>query len=296
MKINYKSSYSYLILIGLALLVLCAVIFIFGKKTELVKHERIIQYSFSVSNETGELLNDAYFHVYAPVKRTSTQSTASVTASHPYVLKIDDEYNQLLEFKFDVIAPYETRIIRIRVGLEMLSHPDELENIQPSKYLGAEPYIEINAPLLVKQATLLKKNSDLNTAQSVYDWVSEHINYTGYIDDDLGALSAMQTRIGDCTEYMNLFSALMRIHGIPTRQIGGFIYENSATLKARDYHNWSEIFIDKKWHIVDPQKKSFLENYSSYIAMRVIKHNEESVLDNSHQLAFASAGLKIKMN
>lgn len=248
---------------------------------------KVFQYGFNVQNTGNELLKDVEFSVYAPVKRTATQLLLDLNASHPYELVSDSLGNQVLKFRFDGIAPYETRIVRIKVEMAFADASNHLPDVDPEEFLIRERYIETSEPLLIEMAGQLRQDSPLSTVRKTYEWVSGYLEYKGYIEEDRGALSAFQSRQGDCTEYMYLFNALARINDIPAKSVGGYVYSESAVFKARDYHNWSEIFIDGKWMIVDSQKKSFFENQSYYIAMRIISEESNSLLGNSHRFAFS---------
>lgn len=58
-----------------------------------------------------------------------------------------------------------------------------------------------------------------------------------------------------CTDYVLVFMALMRAKGIPAKYIetisrDWLIYGNEKDIRG---HIFAEIFINNKWHIVDPQ-------------------------------------------
>jgi transglutaminase-like putative cysteine protease len=257
---------------------------------------RTFQYSFNIQNTGNELLKDAEFFVYSPVQRTANQSLLNLDTTHPYELLTDALGNRILRFRLDYIAPYETRIVRIRAELGISESSNKVPDIDPRQFLAPEKYIEINEPALIAVANRLKRDSSLETARSIYEWVSGYLEYKEYVEEDKGALYALDSKQGDCTEYMYLFNALARINGIPVRSMGGYVYPENATFKSRDYHNWSEAFIDGKWRIVDPQKKSFLENQSHYIAMRIITEESHPLLGNSHRFAYSDKALAVKMN
>lgn len=278
--------------LGLALGLLLCILFAVGGFFLHDKPEypirKVFQYGFNIQNTGNELLNDVEFAVYAPVKRTATQSLLDLNASHPYELVSDSLGNQVLRFRFDRIAPYETRIVRVKVELAFTDVSNHFPDLDPKEFLNRERYIETSEPLLIERAGQLRQDTPLSTARKTYEWVSGYLEYKGYIEEDRGALSAFQSRQGDCTEYMYLFNALARINGIPAKSVGGYVYSENAVFKARDYHNWSEIFIDGKWMIVDPQKRSFFENQSYYIAMRIISEESNSLLGNSHRFAYSA--------
>lgn len=54
------------------------------------------------------------------------------------------------------------------------------------------------------------------------------------------ALKTLERRKGTCSEYINLFIAIMRNLGIPTRFITGVIVEKERT----NYHAWAECYLE----------------------------------------------------
>jgi len=132
--------------------------------------------------------------------------------------------------------------------------------------------------------------------KQAYSWVAENIAYAGYIEEDRGALYALRNKRGDCTEYMYLFSALARSQGIPTRGVGGFVIADDAVLKARDFHNWAEVYLDRKWRVVDPQHKKFLQTEPDYIAMRLLFDRDDGAIGNTQGFSHADENLDLKMN
>ena len=257
---------------------------------------RTIQYSFTVQNTSNQLINNAELFVYAPVKQTATQTTLSIQSSHDYLLMTDHLGNQVLKYTFPILAPFEMRIVRIRAELGMSENSNKLAAEDLQEFLNAEPFIEVDHPELITVAEQLAKDNVSATVKSIYAWVANSIDYQGYVKDDLGALYALQNKQGDCTEYMYLTTALNRINGIPARGVGGYVYSENATLKPKDYHNWSEVYINDRWYVVDAQKKYFQDKQSNFIAMRIITDESRALLGNSHRFAYSGESIKVTMN
>jgi transglutaminase-like putative cysteine protease len=258
--------------------------------------KRQIQYSFALQNETNRLLERADFWTYAPVKQTATQRCERLEVSFPYELLVDDLGNQVLHFTFDRIPPFGTKIITIQAELALSDTPNLLPVPVPDTFLRPEKYIEADAPEVGQLAHKLKDPQSQNTPESIFKWVSENLRYTGYQRSDRGALYALRNKQGDCTEYMYLFAALCRANGIPARGLGGYFCSADSILKANEYHNWAEFYQDGRWRVADPQKKFFMRNGSSFIAMQVIRENPENPMGEFHRFRFVGEGLKVKMN
>jgi len=261
-------------------------------------HSRNIRYSFTLQNKTNTLLENINFRAFAPVKQTSFQLTEKITATLPFDLDVDDLGNQILTFKIKRLPPYALQVITIDSTLKLSKQPNVMKLEEKEKYLAEERYIEISDKRLIARSNKLTVDKKLDTARKILKWVGLNVKYSGYIKDDRGALYALKYREGDCTEYMYLYNALARVAGIPSRGIGGFVYNEDAVLRPKDYHNWSEIYLNGAWRVVDPQNKKFMENESSFIAMRIIANgiNDDGSLKNTHQISISNKNMSVKMN
>lgn len=78
---------------------------------------------------------------------------------------------------------------------------------------------------------------------------------SAYVEDDSGSdavsvLEVVRTRRGDCTEHTELFTALARAAGIPTREVSGLMYMGDSVRRFGG-HAWNEVVLDGKWVPVD---------------------------------------------
>ena len=163
-------------------------------------------------------------------------------------------------------------------------------------YLNSEKYIESESEVIVSLASELQRSDSSATAEAIYYWVVENMEYKGFVTEDRGALFAVENSEGDCTEYAYLVTALARANELPSRSIAGFAYSENARVSAKDYHNWSEVMFDKKWWLIDAQKEVFMEKFADYIAMRIISNSEDAVFDNSQKYFHIDAPLTAVMN
>lgn len=255
-----------------------------------------IRYSFTIQNTTNQLLRNTEFWTYAPVKQTPTQRCVSLETSHPYELILDDLGNQILYFRFDTMPPYATKIITIKADLKLSNTPNQTIVPDLKRFLRAEKYVESDAPELLRLAEKLKDQEPVRTAENIFRWVADHVQYTGYLSNERGALYALRKKQGDCTEFMYLFAALCRANVVPARGIGGYVSVKNTVFKPNDYHNWAEFYQDGAWRIADPQRKVFRQNQWHYIAMRVIGESQDNPMGKYHRFRFAGDGLKVKMN
>ncbi|MFO7540859.1 MAG: transglutaminase domain-containing protein, partial [Chloroflexota bacterium] len=92
-------------------------------------------------------------------------------------------------------------------------------------------------------------------AQKSAAWTAQNIAYDNRLAqqiwngriDSLSALETLDRGAGTCSEYTNLFIAIMRSQGIPARFVTGVIYGGS-------YHAWPEFYLyDVGWIPVEAQ-------------------------------------------
>ncbi|MDI6643359.1 MAG: transglutaminase-like domain-containing protein [Candidatus Hodarchaeaceae archaeon] len=70
-------------------------------------------------------------------------------------------------------------------------------------------------------------------ARQIFDFVMHNLRYSEQTTEH-GALWALQTGVGDCTEFSNLFIALARAVGIPAKAVAGYGYNPAKnTTEAR---------------------------------------------------------------
>lgn len=144
---------------------------------------------------------------------------------------------------------------RVQSGPVISDYPEELEI-----YLLPSAKIESDSAEVGNLAeTIAPGDTDCVTiAQAASRWTAKNISYDFKLsreiwNGDIDTQSALETLSrgrGTCSEYANVFIAIMRSKGIPARFVMGKIYLGS-------YHSWAEIWLDGQgWVPVDPQRGS----------------------------------------
>lgn len=254
-----------------------------------------IRYSFTLSNATGKLLENPQFWTYLPVPLTSHQKVKKIVANYPYKEKRDELGNSAIFFELKDIPPYGTRIVSITVDLMMSDRPVAVSVGDRTRFLSREPYVESDDSRIMALATQLRGESAATMAQNDFEWVAKNIISESYIAEDRGAAYAMETRKGDCTEFSYLLTALYRAQQIPARAMGGYAFSGNSVVKAMDYHNWTEFYLDGAWQIADAQMGVYVNRQTEYVAMRVIATGGVAALA-SQRFSYAGEGLRVKMN
>jgi transglutaminase-like putative cysteine protease len=257
---------------------------------------RTVKYSFTVKNPNNHTIERAELRVNVPNKWSTFQQRESLKASHPYRLTQDDQGNERMRFIIEDIPPYASRTITVSASINLSERGNRLDHIQSENYLSDEALMELSSPEAQRLASRLQADVPKDTAESIYRWIIGNIEKSSYVKEDMGASWAFKNRLGDCTEFMYLFSALARANGIPTRNMAGFVARENRILRAADYHNWNEVYVNGKWYLVDADKQVFMEKSAEYIAMRVLSEAKPSHAIDAQSFFSASEEIEVAMN
>lgn len=122
-------------------------------------------------------------------------------------------------------------------------------------YTKDESFLEQSEAMRQKSSEIVgAEKNPLRKAELIYNWVINNMTYK-YPPEKRGALEALDTLLGDCGQYSDLFITLARCAGIPARLAAGFYFAPDG----QGYHVWSEIYLpDYGWIPVDATfKKGF---------------------------------------
>ncbi len=258
--------------------------------------QRTVKYSFTVKNPSGHPIERSELWVNAPIRLNAFQQLADIKASQPYELTEDGHGNEQMTFLIENMPPYASRTITVSVTVNLSAQGNRLDITQDDSFLGDGKYVGLSNPNIQKVATRLHADDSMDTAERIYRWITSNMKKTSYVRDDMGAPQALNSKSGDCTEFMYLFSALARANGIPTRNMAGFVAKENRVLRPTDYHNWNEVYIDGKWYLIDTDKQVFMEKSDEYIAMRLIGTTNPIGSMSSQSFFSSSTGIKVSMN
>jgi hypothetical protein len=130
---------------------------------------------------------------------------------------------------------------------------------EAAKYLGAEPFIESDAPEIREEAK--KAAADAVGSRAQAERLVRHVNALLDKKPTMSLPSArevLRTRVGDCNEHTVLYVAMARALGIPSRIAVGLVYLHGAFY----YHAWPEVYVEGPpgrglWMPVDPTLNEF---------------------------------------
>ena len=231
--------------------------------------ERILQYRFFITNLTNRSVSGVTFSAFAPLSSGPFQNRQELTSSLPFTLGADPRDNPFLHFQLPPLAPFGQKEIRVTARLLMFPSSGRID-FRPPPSSSLLPV----APEIAALAQQVAVGGEGDTAKRLFDWVTAHVRYAGASGRDRGALQALKSGKGDCTDMALLFSALCRAHGIPSRTVGGFVCERNTNLSAASYHNWAEFVRYGRWWIADLAQKRYQPDGAAYVAFHVEEEGE----------------------
>lgn len=279
----------YIVLLAVAVLVIVAVL-VFKKEPIEYLNEHHVRYSFVIENPTEKVQKNVSFWSYAPFPQSSTQKRIDINASHSFDIQKDKYGNERMYFKLGDIAPRGHKIVKVDAVIATTNEATGYHEPVLSSFLQPQRYIESNTKNINELSNALVVSGDEGTSKNIYNWVSGNLSYSGYVEKDRGALFALEQKEGDCSEYSYLVTALSRSAGISSKVIAGFLINKNSVLKPADYHNWSKVYYDGSWHIVDALNGNYNRG-EGYIAFRIVGDE----LINSQKLYGTDSNIKVHM-
>jgi hypothetical protein len=115
-------------------------------------------------------------------------------------------------------------------------------------YLRAEPLLESGSQEIRQLAARLARGTDdpRVVAERLSQWVHDSLKKVVTVSVP-SALQVLRVRSGDCNEHTQLYVALARAAGIPSRGAAGLAFIDGKFY----YHAWPEVFLGE-WIPVDP--------------------------------------------
>lgn len=235
-----------------------------------------LRYSFTLENQSDELIENVAFQTFAPVRETPFQAVEWVRSSHSHRTEVDDVGNQTLHFTIDQLPPYGQTEVSVSTKVVMRNQPGSQGTWKNADFLKSEPLIERDAPVVKDQVARVSRQQGVTTAQSwieaAHQRVARSLEDTGYNAEDRGAVFALEREGGDCTEFMYALVAMARNREIPAVPLAGFrTNSRSSVVEASDYHNWLLFNAENSWGLSDPHGDVFNTNKRDYIAFRVLQ-------------------------
>ena len=239
-----------------------------------------IRHSIILSNNSNTISRNIYVRI--PLMKEEQPVYQELVGERynmePLLFYTDADDNRYALFYIPTMLPGSTKeiIIDYYVYNWTLTYDIDTQEVNSSdisdvdaKYLAADENIEVDSVEIQQYAAKFKENgasSFYSLAKKVFADVNLYMTYGERNDNESGAVAALQTGMGTCCDYAELYVAVLRALGIPARLQTGYFYEperheqsvyyNSAE-KSIDLavlaHTWTEFYIPEVgWIIADP--------------------------------------------
>lgn len=140
--------------------------------------------------------------------------------------------------------------------VHVADHPPQSLSDEPiGNYLIANFTYPADHPRIRSMAKQIRQQlpeqaSSRAQANAILRHAASYIRYQ--LVGTTSVLQTLDTKVGDCTEYAQLFVSLARASGLPAREVAGFIYTGDSTNGTVGGHAWVEVFVDGQWISMDP--------------------------------------------
>lgn len=216
--------------------------------------------SYSLANNG---ISEAIQTIALPPDTLYQKTTVDSLEPQPEKTYTDFDGNFIAEY---TVPSRSTIDIRYKGQAEILILPQSsMRDVIRRAYLKQKDYILTEEKLWDISKDLTKPTvSSLGTPESIYRFVTDTLEYSpNKIDQNptrLGAHGALENPTAAlCTEYTDLFVGIAREKGIPAREIQGYGYSDSSSLRPQSLskdilHAWPEFYDTQQevWYPVDP--------------------------------------------
>jgi transglutaminase-like putative cysteine protease len=97
-------------------------------------------------------------------------------------------------------------------------------------------------------------------------------------------LDLIDRKAGDCKSYALMFTCLCRAVGLPSREVGGYVYMGDLN-KTFGGHAWNEILLDGYWVPVDASRNQ-VDADPSHISLGTDRESAGGLLKTFGKLNF----------
>lgn len=260
-----------------------------ASQAEVISHTEYYLIRLEIKNLTAQLLEHESLAFKLPLKPTSrnqsiqwTVNNPSASQNEPAALNRKRPLAGYISLAVPLTAPYGFSQIDIQMAVTSVETALAEVPLDPElrqRYLAPSQFIQSNHPAIIEQASqlLTRAASQAQQVADIHQWVVDNLNYSGFKAQNQGALYALKEKQGDCTEYSYLTTALLRANGFPARVAVGFAIAGQRTLRARDLHNWVEVYLDGAWQILDPQNDQLYPKFGDYVQLSIVDEANASL-------------------
>ena len=202
----------------------------------IIGNYQLYSFKFHYKLENTNLFGNESFKIVIPADFSTQEVIFSKISPTPTNVYIDQNGNYIIEY---VLPPKKTLTALINgkskvfPTYNILSSPSIRKPLSPNQvkvYTSAQPYWQVASPFIhnLAEKIIAGDTTTLAKAQSIQNYVAGHLTYNtkAILDSSrqrLGAIKALEEPTNAiCQEYTDVFIALARSVGIPSRMLAGY--------------------------------------------------------------------------
>ncbi len=250
-------------------------------RAEEVRSKRI-QFTLQYTVQAPKPPRKATLTVLVPRDMPGQQKILKLTYSHTPAREFEEFGNKYAVFVLE--PPPPNAVIKVDVAAEIHGFDlDQIDKVKPrlekkdnlKRYLVHEAYLEKDAQEIIDVAKNIQGKDEIALLRNIMKFVGGTLRRGPYDSKDRGALWALNVKVGDCTEFADLFVALCRAKGIPARVCEGYVTHDVQNVDTPK-HNWVEAYTEKYgWLSIDPfhifLKAASFERKRPYICLSTVR-------------------------
>lgn len=210
--------------------------------------------TYNLENDT---LSSKFTTITVPADNAYQTITIDSITPKPNEMKKDEDGNWIASYELQAKQQLD---VEAKIHVQTYNKPKQVYTEEPidiQKYLKQDTYWETNT---AKIQELAKKYT---TPREIYQYVVSTLQYTTNTSEETirkGAVAALLDPSSSvCTEFTDVFIAIARAAGIPSREVIGYAYTTDAKLRplmigSDVLHAWPEYYdqTKKQWIQIDP--------------------------------------------
>lgn len=249
-----------------------------------------------LSNPTADFITKPFFKVYLPMTIDNRQYLVDAHSDTEFGFDRLRSGHNILRVELDKIEPWNTVILNFMLSMRFsLPYPTDLAistHLSDNSNSLFSIVSENDKLLLSSTAQLLKARSDTDTLKNTFEWVINNFKPSNYNAGFLTIDKLWENKSGDCSEFALLTSNLLRMNGIASRTMAGFLLNDNKVLSMKLYHNWCECLVDGQWLIADAYTQTLADSAPTHLATQVYEIDDNEI----HQAKFVvSDGVKVRI-
>ena len=201
-----------------------------------------------------------------PVTKKNKQTVNSLNFSIQPDSIYRKENNTYAVFRFhDVTESFKLEITGDITIYNMINTQNEDTNVNFAKYLMPEKFIESNNRDIKNAAKQVKGKNDIETVINTFAFVDSSVKYKR--NESIGAAEVLESGVGKCTDFSDLFVAMLRANKMPAKTMHGIVVDSRD---KNPLHQWSEVYLQKQgWVRFDPTFRSAIYKVDKHYEMNL---------------------------